>query len=197
MTNMMRQIAILSFVATCVGCTTYPQVKNCVARLEPDQIYAVLIGRWVFIDDEYHYPRRVVVNPTTYCEISEQEDLDHIIPLIQSLKQREVDDFILMCGHLAQVVLVDKKLHWVGILSINADGKTVTLLDEAFEPRQEIVANSPELARAVFVLMQKYAPKTVDDLLRDNPCLEDSFGKYRQMPNKQMQATGVPPVPDL
>ena len=42
-----------------------------------------------------------------------------------------------MCGHLAQVVLVDKKLHWVGILSINADGKTVTLLDEAFEPRQK------------------------------------------------------------
>lgn len=197
MTNMMRQILILFVVATLMGCATYPKEKNCTSHLKPNQIYAVLIGDWCFIDDEYHYPRRVVINPTIYCELSEQEDLDQIVPLIQNLEQREVNEFILMCGNLAQVVLVDESLHWTALLSINADGKTVGLQDNVWEPKLRITANSPELAQAVFSLMRKYAPKTVEDLLQHNPCLKDSFGKYRLTPNNQIQATGVPPAPDL
>lgn len=197
MSNIMKQILILSVFAVCMGCATYPKEKNCTAHINPNKIYLVLVGQWDFIYDNYRYPHRVVVNPTIYCEISQPEELGHIIPLIQGLKQREEDEFIRMCGLLAQLVLVDENWHWVGILRINADGETIVLSDDAFAPRQEIVANSPELARDVFIMMHRYDPKTVDDLLLHNPCLEDSFGKYRNMLNNQMQATGVPPAPDL
>ena len=176
--NMLRIIILAIITVAITGCTSLPVKDNYLTAMAPESISMLRFGDWTFTDDGYQYPFPVVVNPVIHYETHMEQDLQIISPLLRQLIQRSGSDFILMCGNLTEIAILDNNLHWVGQVSINADGRTITLVDNPLHPTKGITADSPEFAKAVFMFLYEHAPDAIQRKIENNPCLRDNFEKY-------------------
>ena len=174
------------------GCASLPIEDNYLTATAPDTISMLRFGDWTFSDEGYQYPFPVVINPVIHYETHMEQDLLIVAPLLRKLKQRTGSDPILMCGNLTEIAILNSNLRWIGQVSVNADGRTITLVDNPLHPTKSITADSPEFAKAVFMLLYKHAPEAMQRKIENNPCLRDNYEKYIK-PAAEQAGPAYPP----